>query len=256
MTTTTTTTTTTARTTPARRPALERTVAMRLAATEYEQFLAQLGRLSAGDWSRPTECPAWDVQAMVGHVVGMAEMSASIPEQLRQMRAARLARGVFVDALTAVQVAKHAQDTPTELVARFASVSPKAARGRRRTPGFVRNRRIPQGQLVGGQLESWTFGYLVDVILTRDTWMHRIDLALAVGQEPELSADHDAILVADVVQEWAGRHGQPCQLILTGPAGGRWTFGAGREAITYDALEFCRGLSDRGPAALGQSVPF
>ena len=241
---------------PPRRPALDRPVAMRLAADEYERFLAQLHRLAPGDWLRPTDCEAWDVRAMVGHVVGMAEMSASLPEQLRQLRAAGRAGGVFIDALTAVQVAKHAQDTPEQLVARFAAVGPKAAKGRRRAPGFVRRRRMPQLQSVGGHPEAWTFGYLVDVILTRDTWMHRIDMARAAGQEPELSAGHDGVLVADVVAEWAGRHGRPCRLTLTGPAGGRWTFGSGGEELSYDAVEFCRGLSDRGSPALAQSVPF
>jgi len=35
-----------------------------------------------------------------------------------------------------------------------------------------------------------------------------------------LTPDHDARIVADVVAEWAGRHGRPFTLHLTGPAGG------------------------------------
>lgn len=241
---------------PARRPVLDRPTAMRLAATEYERMLAQLRRLSASDWNRPTECPGWDVRAMVGHVLGMAEMSASLPEQLRQMRAAGKAGGVFIDALTAVQVAKHADESPEQLVSRFAAIGPKAAKGRRRAPGVVRRRRMPQEQSVGGRPEVWTLGFLVDVILTRDTWMHRIDIARAVALTPELSADHDGVLVADVAAEWAERHRRPCRLVLSGPAGGAWTFGVGGEELSYDAVEFCRGLSDRGRPALGQSVPF
>ena len=255
-------TTTTPATTPAgmpappRRPVLDRPTAMRLAATEYERFLAQLRQLSSSDWNRPTECEAWDVRAMVGHVVGMAEMSASLPEQLKQMRAAGRAGGVFIDALTAIQVAKHAQDTPEQLVTRFAAIGPKAAKGRRRAPGVVRRRRMPQEQLIGGRTEAWTLGYLVDVILTRDTWMHRIDIARAVTLPTELSAGHDGVLVADVAAEWAQRHGQPCRLVLTGPAGGSFAFGTGGAELSYDAVDFCRGLSDRGKPALGQSVPF
>jgi uncharacterized protein (TIGR03083 family) len=240
----------------ARRGALERPVAMRLAATEYDRFVAVLRKLSAGDWRAPTECEAWDVRALVGHVVGMTEMSASIPEQLRQMRAAGKAGGVFVDALTALQVAKHRNASPDELIARLAQVGPKAAKGRRRTPRFIRSRTLPVPQVVGGVEESWTLGYLVDVILTRDTWMHRIDLTRAVGQPPELTAAHDGVLVADIAAEWAQRHGRPCTLTLTGPAGGSWSFGGGGEAVTADAVEFCRGLSGRGHALFGTSVPF
>ncbi|MDX1382582.1 MAG: hypothetical protein R3190_03005, partial [Thermoanaerobaculia bacterium] len=44
---------------------------------------------------------------------------------------------------------------------------------------------------------------LFDTILTRDTWMHRTDLAEATGRPLELTADHDGRIVADVVAEWA-----------------------------------------------------
>jgi uncharacterized protein (TIGR03083 family) len=237
-------------------PALERRVAMQLAADEYDRMCGQLRRLSATDWGRPTDCPAWDVRQLVGHTVGMTEMAASFPEQMRQMRAAGKAGGVFVDALTALQVDKHKGDAPDALVARLAKVGPKAAKGRRRTPGFIRRRAMPDLQSVGGVDEAWSIGYLVDVILTRDTWMHRIDIARAAEQQPELTAGHDGVLVADVVAEWAGRHGQPCTLTLTGPAGGTWTFGSGGPELVEDAVEFCRGLSGRGAPALGTEVPF
>ncbi|MDQ6649350.1 MAG: maleylpyruvate isomerase family mycothiol-dependent enzyme [Actinomycetota bacterium] len=248
--------TTTTSTAPARRSALERATAMQLAADEYDRFLAQLRRLQPGDWAKPTECPGWDVRALVGHVVGMAEMAASLPEQLKQMRAAGKAGGEFIDALTALQVAKHAGDSTEQLVARFASIGPKAAKGRRRAPGFVRGRNMPMTQLVGSSREVWTLGFLVDVILTRDTWMHRIDVARATGLDLELSGEHDGVLVADVVAEWAGRHGRPCTVVLTGPAGGRWTFGAGGAEVSGNAVDFCRGLSGRGEAAFGTVVPF
>jgi hypothetical protein len=86
--------------------------------------------------------------------------------------------------------------------------------------------------------------------------MHRIDIARAAGQPVELTPDHDGVLVADVVAEWAQRHGRPCTLTLTGPAGGTWTFGIGGPELTEDAVEFCRGLSGRGAPALGTEVPF
>jgi uncharacterized protein (TIGR03083 family) len=241
-----------------RPPALERVVAMRLAAAEYDRFLELVRRLQATDWDRQTECAGWDVRAMVGHVLGMAEMEASLAEQCRQFTKALRAHGVFIDALTALQVAKHRADPPDVLVARFADVAPKAVRGRRRTPGFVRRRTLPVQQSVSGVLEQWTFGFLVDVILTRDTWMHRMDLSRALAMQPVLTADHDGLIVADVVREWAGRHGQPCALTLTGAAGGAWTFGVGGPALELDAVEFCRLVSGRGHAEglLAAQVPF
>lgn len=89
----------------ARRPALDRTVAMRLAADEYQRVADQLRSLSAPDWSRPTACSDWDVRAVATHLLGMAEMAASLSEQIRQNRKANRAGGVYIDALTALQVA-------------------------------------------------------------------------------------------------------------------------------------------------------
>ncbi|MEO6712303.1 MAG: maleylpyruvate isomerase family mycothiol-dependent enzyme [Mycobacteriales bacterium] len=248
--------TATVSTTSARRPALDRTTAMRLAATEYDRFLTQLRGLRPEDWTKPTDCPGWDVRALVGHVVGMTEMSASLPEQFRQMRAAGKAGGEFIDALTALQVAKHAGDTTEQLVSRYAVVGPRAARARRHAPGFVRSRPMPDQQKVGSSRETWTYGYCIDVILTRDTWMHRLDVATAAGLALELDGEHDGVLVDDVVREWAGRHGQPCTVQLSGPAGGRWDFGSGGTAVSEDAVDFCRSLSGRGVPALGTYVPF
>lgn len=240
----------------ARRAALDRRVATRLAADENARFLGVLRQLGPDDWNRPTECPDWDVKALVGHVVGMAEMAAAVPEQIRQMRAAGKEGGSFIDALTALQVAKHAGSTPQQVVDRYAVIGPKAAKGRRRTPAPIRAVTMPMKQVVGGVEESWKVGFLVDVILTRDTWMHRIDLCRATGRDPVLTADHDGVLVDDVVREWAGRHGQPCTLRLGGPAGGSWELGGGGPRIEQDAVDFCRGLSGRGAPALGSEVPF
>ena len=238
--------------------ALDRPVALRLASTEYSRFHDALSALAPADWNRPTDCADWDVRAMVGHVLGMAEMAASLPEQARQMRAARRASGSFIDALTALQVAKHVDDEPRQLVAAFATVAAKAATGRRRTPGLVRARRLPFAQDVDGVAEDWTIGFLVDTILTRDTWMHRFDLAQATGRPPTLTAEHDGVLVADVAAEWAARHGQPCRLVLTGPAGGEWSWGTGGADLVLDAVDFCRLLSGRGAEVglLAVQVPF
>ncbi len=227
-----------------RRPALDRAIAMQLAAGEYTRFLHELQRLSAGDWARPTDCPGWDVRAMAGHVVGMAEMAASLRETMRQMAAAKKRGGVLVDALTAVQVEKEAHLEPAGLIELFARVGPKAARARKRVPALVRNRTMPDKQQVGVRSESWTVGFLFDVILTRDVWMHRIDISRATGTPMELTPEHDGLIVADVVDEWAGRHGDPFALELTGPAGGTWS-GPG-EPVVADALDFCRALAGRG----------
>jgi uncharacterized protein (TIGR03083 family) len=241
-----------------RRPMLARPVAMRLAAIEYQRVVDLLRSLPAGDWAKPTECPDWDVRAMAAHILGMTEMAASVREQLRQVRSAEKRGGVFIDALTALQVDERSEMTPDEIVSRLATVGPKAARGRRWAPGFIRRRTMPQRQLVGGQEEAWTNGYLIDVILTRDPWMHRIDITRATGAAHVLTADHDGILVDDVVTEWAQRHGRPFTLQLAGPAGGSWTVGAGGPQLELEVVDFCRAISGRRSAngLLATQVPF
>ena len=108
---------------------------------------------------------------------------------------------------------------------------------------------MPQLNDMNGVQEPWTFGYLIDVILTRDPWMHRLDLARATGTPLHLTADHDGVIVADVVAEWADRHGKDFELTLTGPAGGTWRAGANGPSWTLDAVDFCRAISRR-PASI------
>jgi hypothetical protein len=117
---------------------------------------------------------------------------------------------------------------------------------------------LPVPQRLNGEDETWALGYLIDVILTRDPWMHRVDISRATGAELVLTAEHDGVLIDDVVREWQGRHGQPCTVHLTGPAGGEWTFGSGGPELTYDAIEFCRTISGRGTpeGLLTTEVPF
>lgn len=244
------------------RPGLDRAVALGLAAVEYDRVVDLLGRLQPEDWARQTECPGWDVRAMAGHMLGMAQMMTSVAElarqQARSWRAARASGQLPIDELTALQVRTNAGLGTQEVIERFAAAGPRAVRLRQRMPGLLRGRVIPERQAVGGEFESWTFGYLFDVILTRDPFLHRIDIGRATDTWIPPTADHEGVIVADVVAEWAARHGRPFRLELTGPAGGAWAEGEGGEEHSLDALEFCRLLSGRGTARglLAVEVPF
>ena len=245
-----------------RRRQLDRKTAMRLAADEYTRFADALADLAPADWQQPTACPSWDVRQVACHSVGMAEMAAGIREGNRQRRIAAAdaaAQGIaLIDALTALQVREREEWTPAQTVAGARSVAPRATRGRRMTPFFIRRRAMPVPQTVNGETEMWSIGYLVDTILTRDPWMHRVDIAQATGRPLLLTAEHDGAIVADAVDEWAERHGQPCRLILTGPAGGSWSSGTDGPLIEIDAIEFCRTISgrERGEGLLATEIPF
>lgn len=231
-----------------------------LAATEYQRVIAQWRSLSAADWSRPTDCDLWDVRTMAGHTVGMASDFTSLRKMLRRMAGstvrAKRSGQEMIDVMTAAQAADHASKSVDELIAAAEAIMPKAARWRTTRPGFFRSQTMKQE--IDGVVESWTFEYLFETILTRDPWMHRMDTAKATERAPDLTADHDGRFIADVVAEWARRHGQPFTLTLTGPAGGTFTSGSGGEAIEIDAIDFCRTLCGRlpGERLLSKQVPF
>jgi hypothetical protein len=186
---------------------------------------------------------------MAAHMLGMVEMAASIRESFRQQRKAGKIAGregsTHLDALTGLQVDERAAWTPQQITDKYAARAGAAVAGRRRTPPFVRSRTMPMSQDINGAPEPWTFGYLIDVILTRDPWMHRLDIAAATGTEPRLTADHDGVIVADVVAEWASRHGKEFTLTLTGPAGGTWRQGENGPGLTLEAADFCRATARR-----------
>jgi hypothetical protein len=162
-----------------------------------------------------------------------------------------------VDALTSIQVERAAGLSVAEVVREMRALVPKAVAGRRRMPSFVRRRAGVHVEM-GAISERWTLDYFLATTLTRDAWLHRVDLADAVGGSLALD-DVDRAIVGDVAVEWCARHGQPVALTLTGDAGGTIVAGSGGPVIELDAVEFCRIVSGRAPAThplLDHAVPF
>lgn len=236
-----------------------------LATAAYDQLLALLDELSAEEWDAPTQCPGWTVADMVGHLIGAAKGNASVREQVRQQAWGARHRQEFdgnpLDATNALQIEDHRTLAPAERVAALRAAAAPSVRGRMRIPAAFRRISVsiaPGGSTAAGMPERDTLGHLLDVVLTRDVWTHRIDIARATGRDLTLDPRTDGALVADVVAEWAGRHGQPFELTLTGPAGGTFAQGEGGERLELDAVEFCRVLSGRaeGDGLLGVRVLF
>jgi uncharacterized protein (TIGR03083 family) len=238
----------------------DRDARMAIAATEYERFVAMLRSLPAADWSRPTECEGWDVRAMATHVLGFVDAHVSMREFAHQAWQSKRLGGNFVDGMTATQVRDRAAMAPEQIIDGFERSAPLSVRARRRMPAAVRALRMSVE--MPRRREWWPLSYLNDVIYTRDTWMHRVDITRATGAAMVLTADHDGVIVADAVKEWARRHGRPFQLVLGGAAGGSFVAGHGGPTIELDAVEFCRTLSGRGHGGrqgeglLAEEVPF
>ena len=168
---------------------------------------------------------------------------------------------MLVDRLNDVQVSERVDRRSSQLLADLRRSGTRGVRARSRLPGLVRRVPVPFGPPLGTR----PVGYLTDRIYTRDAWMHRIDLARATGRPLRLTPEHDGRLVADVVAEWAGVHGRPFRLTLTGPAGGTWQHPGGGvdppevPTIELDAVELVRTLSGRRAAdhdLLRHPVPF
>jgi uncharacterized protein (TIGR03083 family) len=242
-----------------------RTDARDLALAAYDQLFTLLDSLNDADWRAQTECPAWIVADMVGHLIGAGESNASLVELNRQqlwgLRHKGDHDGNSLDACNAHQVASHAGLNPSERVAALKALAPRAVRGRMRWAPYFRPVTIPldtTGSAAPGMPNRLNLGHLYEVIYTRDIWLHTIDIWRAVGREPDVSAPLNRRVIEDVVAEWARRHGQPFELTLTGPAGGSYRSGDAGDRITLDAVEFALTLSGRaeGKGLLATRVMF
>jgi uncharacterized protein (TIGR03083 family) len=236
--------------------------AMALAATENDRFVAAARCISDDGWRQPTDNDEWDVRAMTLHVLGTWEGNASVRQNIHQMRLgrswAKKRSRPLVDGINQVQIDERRHLTDQEIVDGLARNARRAVTGRARVPSPMRKLKTKVEMPYG--TERWSLGFLLDIVYTRDTWMHRVDLARATETPLELDDEHDRRIVEDVVAEWARRHGQPFTLVLTGPAGGSYASGSSdvSDALELDAVEFCRIVSgrERGSGLLAQEVAF
>jgi uncharacterized protein (TIGR03083 family) len=231
-----------------------RRAAPEIAAEADRRFAHLLRSLSPADWSTPTELPGWDVKAIACHVLGEAE-SYRIREAVHQVivGSQRAEGRALVDGMNDVQIADRTYLTPAEILERLDAAAPRFRRFRARIPAPMRAIRVPNPPY------GWLrVGHLMDVVYTRDRWLHAVDICRAIGRAHEVDSDHDGRIVADVVAEWAAIHGQPYRLVLDGPAGGLFERGHGGEEHHVDAVEFCRTVSgrERGTGLLGTGVVF
>jgi len=222
--------------------------ARQLAEQEFVRFAELAASLTPEEWETSTDCTGWDVRKMILHVLGSAEAQASVPTFLHQFR-----RGLplnkeidshhWVDGLNELQIRERRHLSDDEIVTQLRAIGPKAVKGRWSTPPPVRYLPIPFGPPVGWK----PLKYLLDVGFTRDIWAHRIDIHAVINRSMQLTADHDGRLVADIVAEWASIHCEPFELVLNGPAGGKFSQGVDGERVEIDATEFIRVLAGRRP---------
>jgi uncharacterized protein (TIGR03083 family) len=207
--------------------------------------------LDAAQWQRPTVCPEWNVADIAGHLCGQAEDALtpwSFP--VRDRRALRRYPDVpLIDGHMLVQADEHRGTPPAELIADFDRLWKKANRTMLRLPALIRGFKVKVDSIPIPAFQRLSLGYIQDVLLPRDLWMHRDDVCQALGRTFD-PGHYGAELVAQVLLDlevgevWTG---PPTTVVLTGPAGGTWQLGKGEPAATaqIDSVSWMRTISGR-----------
>lgn len=227
-----------------------------MARTELARLLELFKSLSPDDWEKPTDCTLWNVRQILAHQAGAYAGFASWGQFIRQWSRlfVKPQPGQYtVDLINKRQVEDRAQVPLPELITELEEEGAKAITTRQRLPGFLRALPTPFGPPLG----TARLDYLTDLIYTRDTWSHRLDVCRATGKEMSLTPGHDgrviALVVRDLVKALHKKFGKKFREIsivyeLTGPAGGLWRIGSVENTaatIQMDALEFSRLTSGR-----------
>jgi uncharacterized protein (TIGR03083 family) len=231
-------------------PGLDGAEARRIATTQSEKMLSLLRDLSDEEWATETDCVGWSVHDVAAHLLGWAEAIVSPPKFVRQFVAARpLAKekGNIVEAANYLQVEARRETSNRELLAELEVALPRMLKFRSNFARFVR-----YAPYYDGLLGATNVGYVMNVIFTRDTFMHRADITRPLRRDMNLGED-DRRLVEDVVRDWAKRSDAQVSLNLTGPAGGRYLTAAAPVAdVTLDAVDFGRILTRREPPEIAE----
>jgi uncharacterized protein (TIGR03083 family) len=206
-------------------------------------LIAQLEALEPGDWHVVTECDPWTVRDIAAHIAGELVWTRNpfayatlVASWLRHYRGRS-----FLDGTNEAAVRARRDWTTGQLLDVLRRDAPRAV-----VPAWARP--LPLAG-VANLPRYATFGYLADVVLPRDCFMHRHDVARATGRAVAFDPS-DTEVVAQVVRDlqraWRG---PALTLRLNGPAGGTWRLGAGDAAAgpiaELDAVEFLRQLSGR-----------
>jgi uncharacterized protein (TIGR03083 family) len=215
-------------------------VAAQVSRAQRLHLIDEAVRLADDQWQVVTECPRWTVFDIVAHVTAAMQNAANpvlwVTDGVRGKL--RHPHDAFLDAANEIGINRRRGHTVSQLVADFRGLINSAE-----PPRLMRWVPVP----VGGLPPHADVTYLVDVVLARDTWLHRYDVARATGGsvDPDPTSDEVvAQVVRDLARAWKG---PDLVLDLTGPEGGTWLLGTRPDApvVALPAVEFLRHLSGR-----------
>lgn len=229
-------------------PQTDPQTAMAHSQAEYAALLTMVDRFTEQDWARPTDCTGWTPREMLAHIAGAAAGAVRLRTLVKHygIAAIRSRRNPleFVDHLCASQIAERRLLRNDEIAADLRRWASRAPAKLAAVPRFARRIPIPAA---AGLTKGSTVSTFVDVINTRDIWLHRVDLARATGQERVVTPAEPEVVrqvVRDLDTQWSG---PALELTLVGPGGGTWLIGDGEPVarVTEDAVGYLRLLSGR-----------
>ncbi len=228
-------------------PCINADEAHRLMTTSFNRFMHLIESLDPEDWSKPTACTAWNVHDIVAHQAGGYTSGVSYGEMLRQYVRIPKPGQLPEDAINALQVGERKNISPAVLIDELKQVGPEAAHNWAHGFRAIRWMAIPHP--VGGFM---SLHYLISVIHSRDTWMHRLDICRATNRPFEQTREHDGRIVELVVLDTAKKlnkklNGHAITIVLTGVSGSTWKIGKGDPAaeMEMDVLDFSIFVSGR-----------
>ncbi len=212
--------------------------AMALASDLNDSMLDLLRSLQEWEWEAPTDCEGWKVRDIVAHLVGWAECLTSFGELRRQSAAAVKGIRTYGDVLTAqneFQVSERRGLSHDRLLAAMESGLPRL--------GKVRNRLGRVGKAIPYYAPGVGVGsgrFFMDIIFSRDSLMHRIDISRAVGRDLVVTPS-DRRIIEDCWCDWANRSKADARLELSGAAGGHYSAGTGQQCtVAANGIELLR----------------
>lgn len=219
------------------------------------RFLALVETLAPDDWNKPTACTAWTVRDMLAHQAGGYASGTGYREMIRQYSTLPKKGQLPEDAINDLQVRERAGKSPAELIAELRQAGPVAIQ--KWAYQFRLVKPIVAPHPVGGFM---SLRYLMWIIHSRDTWMHRLDICRATGREFHQTREHDGRIVELVIRDVgfslrSKLGGRAVIFDLAGVAGGMWKVGSGKATATIqmDALDFSIFASGRFTYAEGRA---
>jgi uncharacterized protein (TIGR03083 family) len=216
-------------TTPARADEIIRPTdlhALGMVRGELSRTRALLSDLEPAEWQRPSDCAGRSVHDVVAHMIGQYE-ELSRPARLicRIRMARRLAGTSGRDGRSEAQIHDRAGHSSEQLIAELAYWGRKATLAAERIPGPLHRIRASIFFPAAHAAPEDTIDYFIRVLMPREAWMHRTDIAIATGRPVGVGA-HDGEIVRQVIRDVACAWSGPAMILdLTGPVGGRWLLG-------------------------------